>query len=274
MSPFFSVIIPTFNRDKTILRAVKSVLSQSFKDYELIIVDDASTDSTQDLLKDLNCLVLKNEKNCGVSFSRNLGAKHAQGQYLAFLDSDDEWFSFKLQNQFDVIQKTNSKLVHTEEIWIRDGVRVNQMKKHQKGGGDQFERSCELCVICPSTVAIEKSCFFELGGFDETFTVCEDYDLWLKYTSLYECEFISEPQIKKFGGHTDQLSTMYVAMDYFRIKALDNILKIRELSTEKSAHAKKLLLSKSKNLIRGYKKHNNFENLSEIELIQARWLEA
>src|SRR5690606_36158144 len=143
----------------------------SFKDFELIIVDDASTDSTLDLLKDIDCTILKNDMNLGVSFSRNLGAKASKGKYLAFLDSDDEWFSFKLQNQFDVIQKTNSKLVHTEEIWIRDGVRVNQMKKHQKGGGDQFERACELCVICPSTVVIEKSCFFDLGLFDETFTV-------------------------------------------------------------------------------------------------------
>lgn len=271
MNPFFSVIIPTFNRATTLLRAIESVEKQSFKDFELIVVDDASSDNTLSLLEDKEIFLLKNQINLGVSASRNLAARKAQGEYLAFLDSDDEWLSSKLQKQFEVIEKTKTKLVHTEEIWIRDGVRVNQMKKHKKGGGDQFKRSCELCILSPSSVAIEKNCFFDLGGFREDFVVCEDYDLWLKYTSLYECEFIETPQIIKYGGHEDQLSKKYFAMDYFRIKSLSFILEKRKLSLEKREFAKKILLTKAKNLIRGYEKHHNLENLPEIKEIQKKW---
>lgn len=271
MNPFFSVIIPTFNRASTILRAITSVMKQDYKSFELIVIDDASTDNTLSLLENKNLILLKNQKNSGVSASRNLAAKKAQGEYLAFLDSDDEWLPSKLQKQFEVIKEKKTKLVHTEEIWMRNGVRVNQMKKHQKAGGDQFKRSCELCILSPSSVAIERETFFELGGFREDFVVCEDYDLWLKYTSLYPCEYIEVPQIIKYGGHSDQLSRKLVAMDYYRIKSLDFILDNRELSDEKFDFARKILLTKSRNLIKGYLKHQNLENFPEIERIQKKW---
>lgn len=266
-----SVIIPSFNRFHTLKRAIASVKNQTYQNYELIVVDDGSNDESESL-DDGTFLYLKLPENKGVSYARNFGAKKASGKYLAFLDSDDEWEIDKLKIQVECIKKTNIKLVHTEEIWIRNGVRVNQHKKHKKVGGEVFQKACELCFISPSSVLIEKEIFFELGGFREDFLVCEDYDLWLKYTSLYPCEFIDIPLVKKYGGHEDQLSTKYFAMDYYRVKSLDFVLAERKLNFLDRDFAKNLLLLKCERLIQGYLKHQNLENLEEISKIQNKFL--
>ena len=270
-SPFFSVIIPTFNRAHVLSRAIDSVLEQSFDDWELLIIDDGSTDDTQALLsnyKDNEKVHLLHTSNQGVSKARNLAATKARGQWLAFLDSDDEWLSNKLRLQWEEIQKSGCKLVHGEEIWIRNGVRVNQMKKHQKGGGDQFFASLKLCAISPSTAVMEKNTFFELGGFREDFPVCEDYDLWLKHTSLYPVAYITEPIIKKYGGHEDQLSAKYKAMDHWRILSMSWILKNRKLSEEQKEALLETLSKKIEILIKGYRKHERYEDLAEIEKLR------
>jgi glycosyltransferase involved in cell wall biosynthesis len=262
----FSVIIPTYNRAHTIERAIESVLNQTFKDFELIVVDDGSTDKTLALLKKYDGKIkLFTQNNQGVSATRNFAVEHANGSWLAFLDSDDEWLSHKLQLQFDFIQQNNNyPLVHGEEIWIRNGTRVNPKKKHQKGGGDQFLASLKLCAISPSVAVIKKDIFLELGGFREDFPACEDYDLWLKLTSLYEVGFIDNPLVKKYGGHGDQLSQKFKAMDYWRVKSIAWVLENRNLSYEKKDHAVKVLKKKAKILLQGYQKHQNLEHYEEV----------
>ncbi|MEX0799193.1 MAG: glycosyltransferase [Bacteriovoracaceae bacterium] len=271
-SPFFSVITPAYNRAYTLERAIESVQIQKFKDWELIVIDDGSTDDTAKVLEahagPAKIKIVKTD-NHGVSMARNIGARKAQGEWLAFLDSDDEWLPQKLQRQFDFIQNfPDIKLVHTEEIWIRNGVRVNPKKKYKKGGGDQFLPSLKLCAISPSATAIRKDVFSVLGGFREDFPVCEDYDLWLKFTSLYPTGFIEDALLKKFGGHCDQLSGKYKAMDYWRCLSLAWILKNRELSQEKRKAALDVLSEKLSILAHGYKKRENFEGLKKIEEIK------
>lgn len=269
--PFFSVIIPTHNRRETLGRALKSVMEQTFNDYEIIVVDDASTDDTKKYLENFNVKLISFNENKGVSIARNEGAKVSSGEYLAFLDSDDAWEPRKLEEQYNLLKMTGAKLVHSNELWVHQGTILNQQKKHEKGGGDQFKRSCELCVISPSAASIKKETFFELGGFREDFIVCEDYDLWLKYTSLYECAFSPDVLVTKYGGHKEQLSTKYFAMDYYRIKSLDFILKNRDLSHDKKLHAKTILLKKGEQLLKGYKKHNNLKDYDEILKIYNSW---
>lgn len=272
-NPLISVIIPVYNRAHLIQRALDSVFAQTFKNFEVILVNDGSCDHLKDALRSYETIHYFEQQHKGVSAARNLGLKLAKGKYIALLDSDDEWLSTKLQTQIDYLAvNPNLKWVHTEEIWIRNGVRVNQMKKHQKGGGDQFQRSLELCVISPSSVMFEKSLVIDQGGFDESFTVCEDYFLWLKLTSLYEIGFIETPLINKYGGHSDQLSRKYVAMDYFRIKAIDWILKNRNLDKTKRAKAVDILLRKAKNLLKGYEKHNNMNDHPEINQIRQTYI--
>lgn len=270
--PFFSVIIPTYNRADTIERAIRSVFTQSFTDFELIIVDDGSTDKTQEVLtffaknkpNDVFIKLLRTENN-GVSAARNYGVSHANGIWLSFLDSDDEWLTHKLQAQYDFIKANpDCKLVHGEEIWIRNGVRVNQKKIHQKEGGDIFQRATELCLISPSAVVIDSDTYIEHGGFREDFPVCEDYDLWLKITSVMPIGFIQTPIIKKYGGHEGQLSTKFKAMDFYRVKSLKWILENRDLSIEKKNKVIQVAIKKCQILLKGYEKHQNEENIPQV----------
>ena len=182
-----SVIIPTYNRKHTLQRAIDSVLAQTFKPYEIIIVADGSKDGTKEwLLQNYPSVQYIHQPNNGVSSARNKGIQISQGSWIALLDSDDEWMPEKLEYQSRFIEvNRNSSFCHTNEIWIRNGVRVNQMKKHKKYGGDIFKHCLDICRISPSSSIIKKDVFEEVGAFDESLTVCEDYDLWpVSYTHL------------------------------------------------------------------------------------------
>ena len=253
-----SVIIPTFNRAYVLERAIASVLNQTYKNFELIIVNDGSTDNTQALLEKYQEHKVFHTQNHGVSRARNFALKYAQGEWIAFLDSDDEWLPDKLEKQINYIQENpNYLLVHGDEIWVRNGVRVNPKSKHAKGGEDQFKASLKLCAISPSVALIKRDLLVEFSGFRSDYPVCEDYDLWLKITQKYPIGYINEHLIKKYGGHTDQLSQKFKAMDYFRIKSIDHILQNHELSIEQEEAALEEIFSKCKILLKGYEKHGN-----------------
>ena len=267
MNELVSVIIPTFNRETTILQALESVLKQTYEPIEIIIVDDGSTDNTKDFLDKYQVNYIYQE-NQGVSSARNTGAKNANGMWLAFLDSDDIWFEDKIAKQIKYsLDNPKYDFIHCNERWIRSGVRVNAHNKHKKGGGDQFIASLKHCVISPSAVMMKKELFITHGGFLESYPVCEDYDLWLKIISLSEIGFIEEYLLDKNGGHIDQLSTKFFAMDYYRIKSLFWILNNRELSDCKKEALLSVLRKKCSVLIKGYIKHENLKDLPEIESI-------
>lgn len=272
-----SVIIPTFNRARFLKRAVDSVLAQTYKDLELIVVNDGSCDDTFEMLAhiaDSRLKIIHLESNVGVSKARNIGFSHSKGEWIALLDSDDEWLSHRLEIQMNYIDSMPAfyPLIHGEEIWIRNGKRINQKKIHQKSGGDLFERSLELCLISPSASLIHRKCWEEFNGFDEDFVVCEDYDLWLRLTSKYEVGFINEPIIIKYGGHDDQLSIRYKAMDYWRVKSIDQLLRSKTSLTDvKKKKAIEVILKKSQILRNGYLKHENLEHLEFVEEILRRY---
>lgn len=272
-NPLVSVIIPTYNRAHTLGRALQSVLNQTYNNYEIIVIDDGSTDDTLLTLTDFPSVQYIKQDNRGVSAARNVGIEQANGEWIALLDSDDEWIPNKLDLQISYLAANpNIKCVHGEEIWIRNGVRVNQMKKHQKGGGEQFIPSLDLCLISPSAVMLEHSLFRVIGNFREDYPVCEDYDLWLKLTANNSIGFISDPIIKKYGGHEDQLSQKYFAMDYYRIKSIHWVLANLELSNDKKQAAIMVLIKKANILLKGYQKHNNLKNYAEIENILQNYI--
>ncbi len=101
------------------------------------------------------------------------------------------------------------RVCHTDEIWIRNGRRVNARKKHGKKGGWIFQHCLPLCAMSPSSIMIHRDVFTALGGFDERLPACEDYDLWLRITARYPVLFTRQPLIEKYGGHDDQLSRKY-----------------------------------------------------------------
>jgi len=219
-----SVIIPTYNRVATLERALNSVLEQTFSATQIIVVDDASTDDTPALLArySSHIEIITNEKNSGVSFSRNAGIQKARGEWIAFLDSDDQWAQGKLEKQKQFHQTHPEILIsQCDEIWIRNGVKVNPMDKHAKRGGWIFEACVPLCIVSPSAVIIHRHIFDQIGMFDITFPACEDYDLWLRIAPHYEIGLLNEKLVTRFGGHENQLSRKYWGMDRFRISAME-----------------------------------------------------
>jgi glycosyltransferase involved in cell wall biosynthesis len=227
VSPITSVIIPTYNRWPLVAEAVDSVLAQSFQDIEIIVVDDGSTDGTTNrLAKFAGRLRLFTTTRQGVAAARNFGVSQAQGCYVAFLDSDDLWLPGKLETQIAFLDRhPEIQICQTDEIWVRNGVRVNPKAMHRKPSGDIFVRSLDLCLISPSAVMMTRELFQRIGGFDESFPVCEDYDLWLRVTSVYSVPLIPEALVVKRGGHADQLSRSLWGMDRYRVLALQKILR-------------------------------------------------
>ena len=223
-----SVVIPTFNRARKVVRAITSVLSQTFTDIEIIVVDDGSTDGTNKVVEQFDDFVtyVAHSSNLGVSAARNTGIKTSSGPLIALLDSDDHWLPEKLAAQVGFFDEhPGAGVCQTEELWIRNGRRVNPMKKHLKPSGDIFEPSLKLCLVSPSAVMLKRCLLDKVGGFDEDLPVCEDYDLWLRISCRYTVHLIREPLVVKEGGHPDQLSASYKGMDRFRIKALMKLIK-------------------------------------------------
>ncbi len=267
-----SVVIPTYNREKVLSRAVKSVINQrvneAIEEIELIVVDDGSTDNTRELVnRHFPDAKYVYQDNLGVSAARNLGIELAKHEWIAFLDSDDEWLPNKLTSQWKVLSETGLKVSHTEEIWIRDGVRVNQMLKHKKHGGEIFNQCLALCAMSPSSIVIHRSIFEELGLFDTRLPACEDYDMWLRITSRHAVAYVEKACIVKHGGHSDQLSRKYWGMDRFRVQALEKLiehhLQSAFLSDEQARLAIEMLTKKNQILLNGARKRNNDQLLKD-----------
>ena len=220
--PFISVIIPTYNRSHCIAEAIDSVAGQSYKNHEIIVVDDGSTDDTARLLAGYDGrLTALRMQHAGPSAARNAGIRAARGDYIAFLDSDDLWTPRKLEQQIGFFAKTpDACICQTQEIWIRNGMRVNPMKKHKKYSGWIFKQCLPLCIVSPSAVMLHRSIFDRVGLFDETLPACEDYDLWLRIAPHYPIYLIDKPLIIKRGGHDDQQSRTVPTLDRLRIHAL------------------------------------------------------
>ena len=263
-----SIIIPTLNRIKYLPRALDSALNQTYKASEIIVVDNGSSDGTLELLKEKYPLIrLLEEKKIGVSAARNKGIISSKSDWVAFLDSDDAWDKKKLEVQKNALlsNSTNYKLVHTEEVWFKNNVRTNQMKKHQKFGGYIFEKCLPLCCISPSSVLIEKNIFNQVGFFDEDLPVCEDYDLWLKICSKEKVLFIDQKLTFKYGGHNDQLSKSHWGMDRFRIKSIENLVLNYDLKSYQKHLAIFTLIKKIKIIINGAYKRKNYLIINEYE---------
>ena len=269
-----SVVIPTYNRSHTIMRAINSVLSQTYPAFEIIVVDDGSTDGTKELLqahgfckKDTKELEKKYliQENGGVSSARNLGVKNAKGDFIAFLDSDDAWSEKKLERQLVVLKQNlfKQRIIHTDEIWIRNGVRVNQHKKHEKSGGNIFEKCLALCCISPSSAMLHRSLFDEYGYFDETMPVCEDYDMWLRLAAFEKVLFVPEFLTIKYGGHSDQLSRAHWGMDRFRVRSLEKLIEFGLITPTQRSLVIKTLIQKLNILEAGARKRKKYSSVRE-----------
>ena len=201
-----TVVIPTYNRYTLLKRALRSVYIQSHPPQEVIVVDDGSKDATAHIQKDFPDIIYIYQKNRGVSSARNRGILEAKNEWIAFLDSDDEWQREKLLTQVSFHRDNPDILMsYTDEIWIRNGVEKTVPKKFQKIGKDIFKENLSYCNIAPSSVMIHKTLLQKVGLFDESLKVCEDYDLWLKIVCKDSIGYIDKKLIRKHAGHDEQL---------------------------------------------------------------------
>lgn len=254
--PEVSVIIPTYNRAWCLAQAIESVLAQDFMDFELIVVDDGSDDNTNSVLAKFPGIRVITQKNKGVSNARNTGVRESTGHLIAFLDSDDLWKKSKLSIQVEFFRKNPDALIcQTQEIWIRNGKRVNPGKRHQKFSGYFFEKSLELCLVSPSAVMIRRSFFEQINGFDVELPACEDYDMWLRIGLRHPVYLIDQTLIIKRGGHSDQLSRE-PGLDAYRIKSLVNLLENEPLDQRERQAVIKILEKKCRIYANGCLKRN------------------
>lgn len=275
-TPFFSVIIPSRDRLEMTRRALDSLLSQEYPDYEIILVDDGSRDGTSGLAKEYSGRIRYHRREPGgVSRARNDGARIARGEWLAFLDSDDTWLPHKLTLDREFILKNRDiRIFQCEERWIRGGRFVNKKEKHKKKEGDIFFPSLELCLISPSAVVMETSLFDRYGPFDPLLPACEDYALWLPVTAFEYIGYIPETGVVKYGGHEDQLSRRYHAMDRFRVYAICSFIDhYGQDAGEKKVEAALSMARKKLTLLeKGARKHGN-ERLEEACRSVRDWLD-
>ncbi len=262
-----TVVIPSFNRAHCLPRALDSVLAQTLKPLEIIVVDDGSTDTTTQLLADqYRGIKAIYQDNAGVSAARNTGISASKGVWIALLDSDDAWHCDKLKQQLEAVQEfPQSRLVHCDELWIRNGVRVNPKNRHRKSGGWIFEQCLPLCAISPSAALIRRDVFEDIGLFDENLPACEDYDYWLRFTHQEPVLYIDKALLSKYGGHDDQLSRAHWGMDRFRIQVLFKLLRTATLDSTQRCAAIEVLSGKIKVFAAGARKRGREEEAQQLE---------
>jgi glycosyltransferase involved in cell wall biosynthesis len=268
----FSVIIPTFNRAALVCEAVDSVLAQSEPPQEIIVVDDGSTDGTQQQLKKFGDAVkVIYQENSGISSARNTGIKHARCEWLAFLDSDDLWKRKKLAAQKEaILEFPNYKICYTDEEWHKNGEWFNAKKVHQKFNGWIYNYSLHRCFVSASSIILHRSIFEQHGLFDEALTACEDYDLWLRLSAKEPFLFLPDKLIVKRDGPWEQLSHQH-SLDRFRIIALTKMLNSSQLDEEKDRATRVVLLQKCRIYAVGAEKHGRPEEAVWARAIEKKY---
>ena len=278
MTPEVSVIIPTYNRRAMLLEAIDSVLAQSTPAFELIVIDDGSTDGTSEnehlrRLAETIRIRIDRIDHRGPAAARNRGVAIARAPLIAFLDSDDLWSPTKLERQLAFMRDNpGCAISQTNEIWIRNGRRVNPGLRHRKRAGDIFIDSLRTCLIAMSSVMIRTDLFRSSGGFDEHMTAAEDYDLWLRILIDHEAGLLDEPLVTRCGGHSDQLSATTPALDRFRILALAKLLADDRLSPARRTSVVEVLAEKSCIYARGLRRRDKIDEARLYERVadQAR----
>jgi len=197
--PKVSVIIPTYNRAHLIARAIQSVLNQTYQDFEIIVVDDGSTDNTEEVVKGFNdgrIRYIQHEKNKGEAAARNTGIKAARGEYIASQDSDDEWLPEKLRKQMEVFKSASSRVgvVYTGFWRIKDNKKVYTPSSNIKPKeGDIHKNLLKENFIGTPVTLIKKECFHKVGMFNETLPHLVDWEIWIRISKYYQFRCIDEP---------------------------------------------------------------------------------
>jgi glycosyltransferase involved in cell wall biosynthesis len=272
MDPEVSVIIPTFDRAAVLPRAIASALAQAGPLLEVLVADDGSGDDTPEALAryaDEPRVRILRLPHGGVCRARNAAVAQARAPLIAFLDSDDEWLPGKLSAQCAMLRDSGLSICQTEEIWVRNGVRVNPPAHYVKRAGDLFAFSLRHCMITPSSTVMTRELYLQAGGFDPDFPACEDFEFWLRIVPDHQVGLVPKPYMVRYGGHADQLSTRYPAQDRFRIRAIALLLERNDITPDRRRLALEALEEKLGIYESGCRKRGNDAGLAWCEAIRA-----
>ena len=232
-TPLISVIIPTYNRADLLPRAVRSACEQTYTNLEILIVDDASSDNTEEVAKkleqeDTRVRYIKREENGGGSAARNTGIKQSEGKYIALLDSDDEWFNEKIEKQLELLEKNtcqNIGLIYCGFIRKKNSETKSQFTPKHRCDISKDLLGKNVVGGC-SGVLVKKECFDTCGLFDESPEIrsggAQDYELWLRIAQKYSFDFIPQ-SLFFYYLHKQNMTKTNKALD--RIRALEYISK-------------------------------------------------
>ena len=207
MEPLVSVIIPTYNRANSLLRAVGSVLKQTYTNFELIIIDDGSTDNTEEVIRkfeDNRIVFIKHEFNRGGSYARNTGVKASNGGCIAFLDSDDEWVPHKLEKQINLIQIRNDEygLIYSGFYVINKQSQIIRTFIPSERGDIFRKLLIKNSIGTLSSVLVKSKYLNQVVGFDDNLESCQDWDFYLRLSKICKIDFIRESLVKYSEGYS------------------------------------------------------------------------
>jgi len=207
-----SVVIATYNRAHTLSRAVRSVLDQTYKDFEIVVVDDGSKDRTAEVVASFNdtrIKYIKHDRNRGVSAARNTGINATTSKYVAFQDSDDVWLPEKLDKQMAIFKEAPPSVgvVYTGFLKIAGGsvAYVPGPSLTKKDGRIYDSLICRGNYVTPQAAVVRRECFEKAGLFDENIRCFEDWELWLRISECYEFKCVDQPLVIVYGGTEDSL---------------------------------------------------------------------
>ena len=235
--PKVSVIIPTYNRESFISETIESVLSQTYKDFEIIVIDDGSTDSTIRTLEKFGSKIkLMIQKNSERAVSRNNGVKNSTGEYIAFLDSDDVWEKYKLEKQVEILEnKKDIILVYGQCLRINEkSKKIKNANRQLKGfSGSVFEKLLLRNFISSPTPMIRREYFEKISGFESKYIPYEDWELWLRCSLLGKFYFLTRP-VAYYRIHPEQSVKLATAekIEQVTTRLLEDSFKLRTLSDE------------------------------------------
>lgn len=211
-----SVILPTFNRSHVLKRSIESVLRQSYDNFELIVVDDGSTDTTEEIVnsyKDKRIKYIRYETNKGANAARNIGIENSKGEYIAFQDSDDEWLSEKLEKQLAVLEdpKYKDHIVYCRiERIYKDHKEQIPKEKDINQSGNISKRLLRYNFISTQALLLKREYFKKVGMFDEKLPRLQDWDMVLRLALVYKFKYINEVLVKLYF-QTDSISSNTLA---------------------------------------------------------------
>jgi glycosyltransferase involved in cell wall biosynthesis len=296
-----TVVVPTCNRREMVAQALQSVLAQTYRNFELVVVDDGSTDGTPmhlmrllgaepravEILSRMNPAALnpffhqfvhdgipiqyQYHPNRGLGAARNRGIRHARGTYVAFLEAEDLWEPTHLQAQIAFLDGDGwARIARVGGRQAKDGTRARRSRRAEEASGWIFSQALEACPAGLSCAVVHRGCFAECGTFDENMPACDDYDLWLRLAARFPIHYVAGPEVTHRSPRPELASHSWT-WDRFRVYALEKAFQSGQLNPEQRFLVSQEIVRRCEHLVEGYRRQKSEERANFYERKRKRF---